>query len=186
MAENENPYRPPESTDSHASEESAAYELVTIANYWDGNEAQLARMHLESFDVRSFIAGEAMSSMFWQYNNAIGGVRLQVAQHDAERARKILSAAIEIEDEHERAAFSDDPEEDSLNAREQNADRALRGALVGMLLPPLELYVVWLLIKVFVSQQPLRDRQRRHAIVATVVCSLSLVFYYVLLRGRFT
>ena len=63
MAENENPYRPPESTDSHGSEECAAYELVTIANYWDGNEAQLARMHLESFGIRSFVAGEAMSSM---------------------------------------------------------------------------------------------------------------------------
>jgi hypothetical protein len=178
MAENEIPYRSPESDELAENNDSTAHELVTVASYWWDNEAQIARMHLESFGIRTFMAGEMTASMFWHYSNAVGGIRLQVAECDAERARELLSADVTLDDERERAAFADEPDDPPLNSREQNADRALRGAMVGIFLPPLQLYALWLLITVFISDQPLRNRQRRNAIAGAVICGVFGAFWY--------
>ena len=158
-------------------------DLVTVASYWDGNEAQVAKLKLESFGIRAFLANEALVGMAWYYGNAVGGIRLEVAAPDAIRARELLATNVEFEDPEERADFVDDTEELPPNAREANADRALRGALVGMLLVPWQLYVVWLLIKVFVSDAELRRRHRRNAKVAALISFGCLAFYYLFFRS---
>ncbi len=82
--------------------------LVTIARYTFPYEAQIARALLESEGVSSFIADEQTINMQWLYSDALGGVRLQVAEEDVYRARSILqddreTALLEQEGEDRQA-----------------------------------------------------------------------------------
>lgn len=64
--------------------------LMTVARYTYPYEAQIARALLESEGVSAFIADEQTINMQWLYSDALGGVRLQVAEEDLLRARSIL------------------------------------------------------------------------------------------------
>jgi hypothetical protein len=64
--------------------------MITIAQFSKPEEAHLLRMRLEAGGVPAFVLDENMVQMDWLYSNAIGGVRLQIAEEDAERAREIL------------------------------------------------------------------------------------------------
>jgi hypothetical protein len=68
--------------------------------------------------------------------------------------------------------------------REQFASYAFRGALLGILLPPLELYVLYLLFKVFVSEERLGARDRNFAIVAAIIVLIVLGGCYAIIRPR--
>jgi hypothetical protein len=57
-----------------------------------------------------------------------------------------------------------------MSAREENANRALRGAVVGLLFAPLQLYVFYLLLfKVFASDEPIRPIYTRRARQAAAI-----------------
>lgn len=64
--------------------------LITIARYTYPYEAQIARALLDSEGIDAFIADEQTINMQWLYSDALGGVRLQVAQEDVMRAQRIL------------------------------------------------------------------------------------------------
>ena len=126
--------------------------------------------------------------MVWHLTNALGGIKLQVGDRDAEEALAILaeSEAPDLpapgqadealpptsggEQPSEIGTVEVDEPELALTSREQNADRALRGAVLGLLLPPLQLYVFWLLLKVFVSDdERLRSDKLRRAGTAAII-----------------
>ncbi len=64
--------------------------LVTVARFVNPVEASLARNCLEGAGVEAFLADVATVSVAWQLSNALGGVKLQVAESDAARARLAL------------------------------------------------------------------------------------------------
>ncbi|MFN0110089.1 MAG: putative signal transducing protein [Blastocatellia bacterium] len=66
-------------------------ELVTIATYTIPYKAQLAKGLLEANDIPAFAADEHLSSINWLYVNAIGGIRLQVTEDNAEQAKALLA-----------------------------------------------------------------------------------------------
>ncbi|HTA77882.1 MAG TPA: DUF2007 domain-containing protein [bacterium] len=66
-------------------------DLVTVARFSSGMEAQLARTKLESEDIEAYVADEHMMSINPMYDFALGGVRVQTKRSDAERALKILN-----------------------------------------------------------------------------------------------
>ncbi|MCU1284501.1 MAG: Ham1-like protein [Acidobacteriales bacterium] len=68
--------------------------LVTLWRFRDLSEAQLAKGKLEASGIECHLADENMVSMYWLYSNVIGGVRLQVPQHQAERALELLQEPI--------------------------------------------------------------------------------------------
>jgi hypothetical protein len=70
----------------------------------------------------------------------------------------------------------------ALTARELDAVRALRGAVVGLLVPPLQFYVFWLLFKVFVSEERLTADKRRLALMAAVINIPAVLFLGFILR----
>lgn len=143
-------------------------DLVTIASFASPVEAELAKNCLESSGIPTFLVGENTVSMAWHLTNAVGGIRLQVAQSDATEAVAILHNPVE-EDVAEGNQEEVDDEGPLPTVREQNADRALRAAILGLLFWPLELYVSWLLLKVLLSEERLASAQRRKAILATVI-----------------
>jgi hypothetical protein len=165
--------------------------LVTLATFNDTVEANLAKNYLEEAGFPAFLADEETVNMDWLLGNAVGRIKLQVGDRDAEAARTLLSqhghleapAAIgpeEIRFESSQAGpspESEDQEEDqdadefepTQTTRDKNAERAFRGAIFGVLFFPLQFYVFYLLLKVFISEEPLGDRARRKAIIAAII-----------------
>jgi hypothetical protein len=161
--------------------------LVTVATFWSPVEANLARNRLEAAGMRAFLASEESVRMAWHLTNAFGGVKLEVGDGETEEALAILtedntsgpprsgqpeealSPPSEVEQPGDPSAGEAAEAEPVLTSREQNADRAFRGAVFGLLLLPLQLYVFWLLLKVFVSDERLGPEERRHAVVAAVI-----------------
>jgi hypothetical protein len=133
--------------------------------------------------------------MLWHVGHAIGWIKVQVGNDDADAARVILSQhnksamstldepveespdaaeslrVSSFDDEEQRGEYEDEEDERELilNDREKNADRACRGAVVGLLFLPLQLYIFYLLLKIFVSREPLGDRGRRKVLIAAVI-----------------
>jgi hypothetical protein len=74
----------------------ASPRLITVASYRYPTEAYLAGAKLESEGIWSFVADESLITIYWLYCGAVGGVKLQVRQDDAEDARQILKLPVEI------------------------------------------------------------------------------------------
>ena len=156
--------------------------LRTLATFGSPVEANLARNRLEAAGIQAFLADEETVGMAWHLTNAIGGVRLQVANRDAEEALAILAetnaSGLLVPEQTEAASPQRSDAEQLLElgggdldepepvptSREQNAERAFRGAVFGLLVLPLQLYVFWLLLKVFVSDARLGPAQRHRAL----------------------
>ena len=64
--------------------------LVTIATFDFPAEAEAGKLFLEQMGIRAFLADDNLVGMDWLYANAVGGVKLQVAASDADRASGIL------------------------------------------------------------------------------------------------
>jgi hypothetical protein len=65
--------------------------MITVGTFSKPEEAHLLRMRLEAGGVPAFIQDENMVQMDWLYSNAIGGVRVQIAEEDLEAAKQILN-----------------------------------------------------------------------------------------------
>lgn len=76
--------------------------LVTIAQFGDDIDAQMARAVLESNGINAVIAGENITTL---YSQALFGLELQVFAADAEKAKQILDL--------QQNNTQDNPEEDS-------------------------------------------------------------------------
>jgi rRNA maturation endonuclease Nob1 len=65
--------------------------LVTLTTYQFLAEAEIARMHLAQEGIESFIADGQTITMDWFLGNALGYIKLQVAESQAERALAIMA-----------------------------------------------------------------------------------------------
>jgi hypothetical protein len=164
--------------------------LVTLETYMNAMQATLAKNYLESAGIRCVLSDEFVVSNFWQLSNAVGGIKLQVAEEDIERASDLLDeienlhragpkppdatetpatdqGSASVEDPPEAAppepkpGADDEEDEPPLNAREDNAERAYRAVIVGTMIIPLQLYATWVLLDVWQSDLPLRPAVRR-------------------------
>lgn len=107
--------------------------LVTIATFSHVMEAYIPKTKLDVEGIWSFVADEETVTMYWLYSNAIGGVKLQVKESDAERAIEVLnSEANGLEPIEDESSESDDaptcPECNSANTHyETYAMRSIFG-----------------------------------------------------------
>jgi hypothetical protein len=67
--------------------------LITIRKFRDLPEALLAKGLLESASIECFLADDNLVRLDWLISNAIGNMRLQVSETDAEAAIEILNQA---------------------------------------------------------------------------------------------
>src|SRR5262245_51345118 len=65
--------------------------LVTVTSFWYAHEAELARLHLAEAGVQSFIFEDFSNSLGYFGANATGGIKLQVAECDVERALAVIA-----------------------------------------------------------------------------------------------
>ena len=80
--------------------------FVRIRSFWSVEQANLAKLYLESHGINVELEGTSMLSMDWLSANAIGGVRLLVNSPDADEAIRLLD---ESADASLRDADGDDP-----------------------------------------------------------------------------
>ena len=64
--------------------------LVTVASFSAAYEAHLAKGLLESNGIAAFVADDHFVSTYWFLSNAVGGVKVQVAETDVEEALRVL------------------------------------------------------------------------------------------------
>ncbi|VTS03873.1 Uncharacterized protein OS=Vibrio orientalis CIP 102891 = ATCC 33934 GN=VIA_002736 PE=4 SV=1: DUF2007 [Gemmata massiliana] len=75
--------------------------LVTIARFDLAGQAHIARNALDAAGIKAVITDEAIVAMDWLLSNAVGGIKVQVLEEDADRALAVL----------EQALGSDEPDE---------------------------------------------------------------------------
>ena len=135
--------------------------LMTVATFGDPVEANLAKNYLEASGVQAFLADEETVNMDWALGNAIGRIKLQVGDQDADAARTLLSQHNDLaataalgpeeiryetsqdeptprwEDLDEDGDQDQDQEADDFEpeptTRDKNAERAFKGAIFGLL-----------------------------------------------------
>jgi hypothetical protein len=173
-------------------------ELRTIATVSSPEEAALIKNLLEDAGIPACLANEG-SAAIWSAASTLGAVKVQVAEPDAGRARRVLARHSGGEDEgfpavrrsrHIAAGaprnvppHDEDGEEEWTSPREQDASRALRAAVVGLFLPPLQLYATWLLLRVWLTRGRLDDRGRHRAWVAAGINGVVVGAFCLLVGG---
>ena len=65
-------------------------ELVSIAAFDYPETAHILRAKLESENIEAYLIDENVAAMFWHYSPMTKGVKLQVKQSDAPKARQII------------------------------------------------------------------------------------------------
>jgi DNA-directed RNA polymerase subunit M/transcription elongation factor TFIIS len=68
-------------------------QLVTVGSYSTPYEASLVQAKLDSFGIDASVADAEIIRMNWTLSNALGGVKVQVPETQAEEALRILAAA---------------------------------------------------------------------------------------------
>lgn len=68
----------------------ASDDLVTVATFPDVAQAELARERLELEGIRAFVLDEQTGGVMPFMVSSIGGIRVQVAPGDADKAREVL------------------------------------------------------------------------------------------------
>jgi hypothetical protein len=71
---------------------SAPLKLVTVAVFDYSEEALLTKAKLESQGIRVYVLDGQMMSANWLLNTALGGIKLQVDESQAEKAVQIVEA----------------------------------------------------------------------------------------------
>jgi hypothetical protein len=146
--------------------------LVTIATYQDPVAATLAKNYLEHEGIASILIDETTIATDWMLSGAIGGVKLQVAVLDVERAEMLLER---IDAEREQDApppvpptavaaqeLAEDLQAEQADRAEINqlADRVFRTAVFGLILWPLQLYALYLLLAIWLSAEKVSPDRR--------------------------
>lgn len=65
--------------------------FVTVGTFWNAVEAHVICARLEAAGIRAYLADEQTVNMDWLLANAVGGVKVQVAEVDAPRAQQVLA-----------------------------------------------------------------------------------------------
>ena len=66
--------------------------MKTIAAYNNPMDAHLVRARLEGSGIAAYLRDENMITLDWLTANAIGGIRIDVADEDYERALEVLES----------------------------------------------------------------------------------------------
>jgi Putative prokaryotic signal transducing protein len=163
--------------------------LVTVATFQDSVAAALAKNFLEHEGIACILIDDTTIATDWMLSAAIGGVKLQVAALNAERAEMLLAqiqeerneSEDEASDEHLRTGVAAREIAEDLQAEEddrapinQLADKAFRAAVFGLLFWPLQLYVLYLLACIYAEEGKV-SRDRRWKVWVAVLLNMPLM-----------
>jgi len=185
--------------------------LVTVATFDQSAQARLAQNAIQSAGIQATVNDESLVAMDWLLSNAVGGVKIQVWEEDADRAVEVLegqfgadgagfgAAAIDPEElasEAEAAgrdepasgieprASEPEPPTEYANEREEYARRLVFTSLLGLVLFPVAVYAVYLLLNAAFGQGELSARGRFNLVLGGLMAfsgMIELVMVYQLM-----
>jgi hypothetical protein len=179
--------------------------LTTVAAFNSPHEAALAKNLLAEEGITAYVVDAETVGMIWHAGGALGGVKVQVAESDARRARAVLASrpgrsGPERPDDYgleervqagprPRLRLVEEEPEDEDEAPESEADeigtRAWRAAIIGLLaLPPiLHFYSFWLLCQLPWSHGTVSPAVRSKVVGAAIVDAVVFLVLILLLRA---
>ncbi len=134
---------------------------VVIRKFSAPHEAELSANYLREHEIRARVDNDVLVNLDPFYSDVFGGVRLHVPERDAARADELLLGL-------EAATKAAREERDPTTLADRMAERALVGAVLGILLPVVtNLFSLWLALRV--DWNLLSEKGRRRVTIAVVV-----------------
>ncbi|MFO0797026.1 MAG: hypothetical protein U0804_06080 [Gemmataceae bacterium] len=173
--------------------------LVTVATFDQVVMAQMAADALRAGGIDAVVTDAEVVSMDWLLGQAVGGIKVQVREDDAERAVAELgrkfgddgegfgAGAVEGEDRGDEPETDDalpdepDPPDAPADSRDDYARRLVPGAVFGLVFPPLWFYAVYLFLNAAFGEGSLSDTGRNKLFVGTFVLALGFPAAFVVL-----
>lgn len=181
-----------------------AGKLVTIARFDLAGQAHLAKNALDAAGIRATLADEALVAMDWLLSTAVGGIKVQVLEEDADRAVEVLEQALGSDpgpvDEEALAAEAEAageadaieaPEPESPAAtvtgappddvpegptpRDEDARRFVLAAFFGLAIAPLWFYALYLFFNAAFGFGPISPRGTRKLVLGVFLLALGFV-----------
>ena len=153
-----------------------ARQLVTVARFDIPATAHIARNALEEAGIKSVLQDEQLVAMDYLLSLAVGGIKIQVWEEDAERAVALLEDLTPGDGEPpgEAGAVRESDNEGTVprtvsNDRERYALRALLAALCSVLVAPVALYTAYLLVMTLFSEGQLTLTRRWGVFIAVLI-----------------
>jgi hypothetical protein len=179
-----------------------AGKLVTIATFDQPPKARLAQNALEEAGIKSTVADETTVAMDWLLGAAIGWVKVQVMEEDAERAVSVLEETLGKEEpideealaaEAEAAAKEDESEppeptppapaggvdespEPVPSERDEYARRGWLALVFGLVFHPLWIYAAYLFLNAAGGEGTLNNRSKNKLLAIGVPAFLFALF----------
>ena len=184
--------------------------LVTIATFDQAAQARLAENALKEAGIAVTVNDESLVAMDWLLSNAVGGVKVQVWEDDADRAVSVLEQnfgehgeglGTKLTDEELAAqAEAAEPEEpdtqpqlantpDTVDtetppapeSREDYARRLVFASVLGLVFPPIAGYAIYLLLNAVFGEGKLSPRGRFNVYIGGVMAFAGLTWFTILL-----
>jgi hypothetical protein len=155
--------------------------LVTIATFDQPPKAQLARNALEEAGIPVVVNDETLVAMDWLLANAVGGVKVQVWEEDADRAVAVLESKLggagrdrpdhlpddEPDDRHDGpdrpapvATHDEQEPPPAPGSREDYARRLVFTSILGLVIPFVAFYALYLFFNAMFGEGELSSRGR--------------------------
>ena len=171
--------------------------LVTVARFDLAGQAHLAKNALEAAGIKAVLTDEAIVAMDWLLSNAVGGIKVQVLEENADRAVTVLEAALGSEeplDEEAMAAEAEafgpeeEPEAASAPVRDRAEDRPLEtgserdlyarraalAAFFSLVVAPLWFYALYLFFNAALGYGSISDSGRKKVLIGGCFLALGL------------
>jgi hypothetical protein len=163
--------------------------LVTVATFDQVVQAQMAADALRAAGIDTMVADAETVSMDWLLSTAIGGIKVQVREEDAERAVEELGRRFGERGEGFGAEAADEPDEGEDRppepepadepgppaapaSRDDYARRLVRAAVFGLFVPPVWFFAVYLFLNAAFGDGTLTEAGRNKLFVGTFVLAL--------------
>lgn len=65
--------------------------MITVATFSKAEDAHLLKMRLEAAGIPAFLRDENIVQVDWAMTTAVGGIKVEIAEEDAEAARELLA-----------------------------------------------------------------------------------------------
>ncbi len=171
-------------------------DLVTAAVFGDLTQVTLARNLLADEGIPASIANENLVGGLYMVAAAVGAFKLQVPASRLEESLRLLDQRLPVGDDQDvgepedpadpdRPIVAAAPEEseptDDRTLREQRAEPLFRGAVIGIFLWPVMLFVFWRFLQVVTSDEQLRPKYRRRVAYASWIVLPHFLAYFLLI-----
>jgi|SRR6185312_7903029 len=165
--------------------------LATIATFDQPAKARLAQNILEAAGIQVSVSDESLVAMDWLLSNAVGGIKVQVWDEDVARAVEALERdgfgpepsdrdIDELANEAEDEEGENEPDlEQSPESRDSISKRMAFAAILGLIIPPVAFYSLYLFLNAVFGEGMLSARGRLNLFLGGAMTLVGLVLIWV-------